>query len=83
MASNSDSDSYTPVIPKKVKLIKSKQLQKYKIEWEKQYDWIKSDPQNKTSVKCILCAVNFTIGSADIGQENKAASRYKKAQIKS
>ena len=68
MASNSDSDSYTPVTPKKAKLIKSKQLQKYKIEWEKQYDWIKSDPQNKNSAKCILCAVNFTIGSAGIGQ---------------
>lgn len=43
MASNSDSDSDTPVTPKKAKLIKPKQQQKYKPEWENQYE----DSQNK------------------------------------
>lgn len=69
MTSNSDSD--TPVTPKKTKISKPKLLQKYKPEWEKQYEWIKSDPQNKNGARCILCTVNFTIGSAGIGQVNE------------
>lgn len=68
METNSDSDIDTPVTPKKAKLTKPKQLQKYKAEWEKQYEWIKSDPQNKNLAKCIICAVSFTIGSGGIGQ---------------
>ncbi|XP_047517164.1 uncharacterized protein LOC125057485 [Pieris napi] len=64
MTSNSDSD--TPVTPKKAKI--TKVLQKYKPEWEKQYNWLTSDLQNKSNAKCIICGVNFTISSAGIGQ---------------
>lgn len=64
MSSNSDSD--TPVTPKKAKI--SKVLQKYKPEWEKKFNWITSDFQNKSNAKCITCGVSFTISSAGIGQ---------------
>nr|CAI5860877.1 unnamed protein product [Callosobruchus analis] len=37
---------------------------KYQPDWEKQYKWLTSDLQNKSNARCIICGVNFTIGSA-------------------
>lgn len=65
MTSDSENDT-PPVTPKKAKI--TKVLQKYKPEWEKQYDWLTSDRQNKNNARCNICGVNFTIGSAGIGQ---------------
>lgn len=62
----SDSDT-TPTTPrKKAKLSKVKQ--KYKHEWECQYDWLTSDPLCEYNAKCKMCALTFTISHAGVGQ---------------
>ncbi|KAK4882627.1 hypothetical protein RN001_005946 [Aquatica leii] len=56
-----------PTTPrKKAKLLKAQQ--KYKHEWEYQYDWLTSDPVCEFNAKCKICALTFTISHAGVGQ---------------
>lgn len=38
----------------------------------KMNEWIRSNLQNKRNVKCILCILNFIIGSTGLGQVSRA-----------
>lgn len=66
-----ESDNELPTTPpttprKKAKLLKVQQ--KYKHEWECQYDWLTSDPLCEFNAKCKVCAITFTISHAGVGQ---------------
>ncbi|KAK4882364.1 hypothetical protein RN001_005683 [Aquatica leii] len=59
-----ESENESPLSPttprKKAQLLKAQQ--KYKHEWEYQYDWLTSDPVCEFNAKCKICALTFTIG---------------------
>lgn len=61
-----DSDDVSCTRPKK-KQRKEKRLQKYKTEWESNYQWCK-DANKKYGAKCTLCGISFSIAGSGIGQ---------------
>lgn len=73
MESGSDnesaSNSSAPLTPIKKRKI-TKRLQKFKPEWEREYeyDWITEDPQNIYNAKCKPCNITFSVGKSGIGQ---------------
>lgn len=73
MESSSDneraSSSSAPLTPiKKRRLQLQKRLQKYKPEWEREYDWIIGDSQNIYNAKCKPCNITFSVGKSGVGQ---------------
>lgn len=66
MESENESPSPPTTPRKKAKLCKVRQ--KYKHEWECQYDWLACDPVCEFNAKCKICALTFTISHAGVGQ---------------
>ena len=71
----STSSTIVPQTPTKKRKF-TKRLQKYKVEWEKQYVFISKDPQNEFNAKCIPCNITIAIGKSGIGQVSSFMSSY-------